>query len=249
MAVSIYPAHQKLSFIYGEERIEYELLKGLFSTRKVIIKVYPDCRVAVTAPENTGESDVLLAVKKKGRWIYEQLREFRQQQEHVRPRQYISGESHYYLGKQYLLKVEELPRTSQSVKMTRGRLEVVVKYKTAEKVREQLISWYKLKAKDIFSKRLDAMLEQALWVERRPSIRVLAMNKQWGSCSPNGRITLNLHLIKAPRECIDYVILHELCHIAEHNHSERFYRLMGQVMPNWESVKERLDSMSGKFIS
>jgi len=249
VAVSIYPAHQKLSFIYGEERIEYELLKGLFSTRKVIIKVYPDCRVAVTAPENTDESDVLSAVKKKGRWIYEQLREFRQQQEHVRPRQYISGESHYYLGKQYLLKVEELPRTAQSVKMTRGRLDVVVKHKTAEKIREQLSCWYKSKAKDIFSKRLDVMLEQALWVEHRPSIRVLAMKKQWGSCSPNGRITLNLHLVKAPRECIDYVILHELCHIAEHNHSERFYRLMGQVMPNWEKVKEKLDSMSAKFIA
>lgn len=55
-----------------------------------------------------------------------------------------------------------------------------------------------------------------------------------GQCSPNGRITLNPHLVKAPRECIDYVVLHELCHIAEHNHSERFYRLMGQVMPQWE---------------
>lgn len=249
MAVSIYPAHQKLSFIYGEERIEYELLKGLFSTRKVIIKVYPDCRVAVTVPENTDKSDVLSAVKKKGRWIYEQLREFRKQQEHVKPRQYISGESHYYLGKQYLLKVEELPSAIQSVKMTRGRLDVIVKHKTAEKVREQLSSWYKSKAKDIFSKRLDAMLEQALWVEHRPAIRVLTMNKQWGSCSPNGRITLNLHLIKAPRECIDYVILHELCHIAEHNHSERFYRLMGQVMPNWEKTKEKLDGMVCEILS
>lgn len=91
------------------------------------------------------------------------------------------------------------------------------------------------------------MLEQALWVEERPPLRILTMQTQWGSCSLNGRITLNPHLVKAPRECIDYVILHELCHIAEHNHSERFYRLMGQVMPNWEEVKERLDGMVSKF--
>ncbi len=63
------------------------------------------------------------------------------------------------------------------------------------------------------------------------------MQTQWGSCSPNGRITLNPLLVKAPRECIDYVILHELCHIAEHNHSERFYRLLSQVMPKWEKTK------------
>lgn len=249
MAVSIYPAHQKLSFIYGEERIEYELLKGLFSTRKVIIKVYPDCRVAVTVPENTDKSDVLSAVKKKGRWIYEQLREFRKQQEHVKPRQYISGESHYYLGKQYLLKIEEHLEAIQVVKMTRGRLNVSLRKKTPEKVRALLAEWYKARAKEIFAKRLTVMLEKALWVSERPAIRVLTMKTQWGSCSPRGLITLNPHLVKAPRECIDYVILHELCHIAEHNHSDRFYRLIGQVMPNWEKVKERLDSMSTKLIT
>lgn len=70
-----------------------------------------------------------------------------------------------------------------------------------------------------------------------------------GSCSPNGRLTLNPNLVKAPRECIDYVILHELCHLAEHNHSERFYRLMGQVMPDWEKTKKRLDGMAGMIFS
>lgn len=72
---------------------------------------------------------------------------------------------------------------------------------------------------------------------------------QWGSCSPNGRITLNPHLVKTPRECIDYVILHELCHIAEHNHSERFYRLLKQVMPHWEKVKACLDGMAALVLS
>ncbi|MNI90038.1 WLM domain protein [compost metagenome] len=75
------------------------------------------------------------------------------------------------------------------------------------------------------------------------------MQTQWGSCSPKGRITLNPHLVKTPRECIDYVILHELCHIAEHNHSERFYRLLTQVMPNWEKVKARLDGMAALVLS
>ncbi|MGL6232893.1 YgjP-like metallopeptidase domain-containing protein [Aeromonas rivipollensis] len=69
-----------------------------------------------------------------------------------------------------------------------------------------------------------------------------------GRCSPHGRITLNPHLVKASRECIDYVILHELCYIAEHNHSESF-RLMSQVMPGWEKTKERLDGMAARLLA
>ena len=75
------------------------------------------------------------------------------------------------------------------------------------------------------------------------------MKTQWGSCSPSGALTLNPHLIKSPRECIDYVIFHELCHLAEHNHSDRFWRLLTQVMPNWEKVKTQLDGMAELYLS
>lgn len=248
MNVPIKPASHLMSFYYGDELIVFERLKRTHTTNRVLIKVHPDCRVAVSAPETADSEVVLSAVKKRGRWIYEQLRDFREQHKHTTPRQYISGESHYYLGKQHLLKVIEAPEQIQRVKLLRGRLEVSVRTKSATRVKELLADWYKERAKETFAKRLDAMLPQTLWVTERPPLRILTMQTQWGSCSPNGRITLNPHLVKAPRECIDYVILHELCHIAEHNHSERFYRLMNQVMPKWENVKERLDGMATLFL-
>lgn len=244
MNVSIKPKHQTMKFRYGDELIAFERVKRLQSTGKVLIKVYPDCRVVASAPADAENEVVLSAVKKRGRWIYEKLRDFRKQMEFTTPRRYISGETHYYLGKQYLLKVNEAPDDIQGVKLLRGKLEVSVRAKSADKVKMLLDDWYKARARETFTKRLDAMLEQALWVNERPPLRLLTMQTQWGSCSPHGRITLNPHLVKAPRECIDYVILHELCHIAEHNHSERFYRLMNQVMPKWEKVKERLDGMA-----
>lgn len=253
MSVPIKPqapgANHTLSFHYGDEQITFEHAKRPQATGKVLIKVHPDCRVIVSSPENAGSDVVLSAVKKRGRWIYEQLRDFRKQREFSTPRQYISGESHYYLGKQYLLKVIEATEQVQGVKLLRGKLEVSVREKSSDKVKELLADWYKARAKETFSKRLDAMLEQALWVDERPPLRILTMQTQWGSCSPAGRITLNPHLVKASRECIDYVILHELCHIAEHNHSERFYRLMNQVMPNWEATKEKLDNLAIKILS
>lgn len=240
---------QTMSFRYGDEQITFERVKRPQATGKVLIKVHPDCRVVVLAPEGVEREALLAAVKKRGRWIYEQLRDFRKQLEFTTARQYISGESHYYLGKQYLLKVIEAPEQVQGVKLLRGKLEVSVRAKSTDKVKELLTDWYKARAKETFAKRLDAMLEQALWVEERPPLRILTMQTQWGSCSPNGRITLNPHLVKAPRECIDYVILHELCHIAEHNHSERFYRLMGQVMPGWEKTKARLDGTAHQLLT
>ena len=250
MTVTIKPQHQvtKLSFSYADEQIDFERLPREGVSTRILIKVLPDCRVQISAPISVSDSEVVAAASKRGRWIYQQLREFRSRQEHIRPRQYISGESHYYLGKQYLLKVIEAPDQVQGVKLLRGKLEVSAKIKNAEKVKELLTDWYKARAKETFAKRLDAMLEQTLWVNERPPLRILTMQTQWGSCSPNSRITLNPHLVKAPRECIDYVILHELCHIAEHNHSERFYRLMGQVMPQWEKTKKRLDGMAYVYI-
>lgn len=239
----------RFEFHYGDHLIPFERVTRRSVSNRILIKVHPDCRVIVSSPEDANNDAVLSAVKKRGRWIYEQLRDFRKQLEFTTPRQYISGESHYYLGKQYLLKVIEAPEQVQGVKLLRGKLEVSVRTKSADKVKELLTDWYKARAKETFAKRLDAMLEQALWVEERPPLRILTMQTQWGSCSPNGRITLNPHLVKAPRECIDYVILHELCHIAEHNHSDRFYRLMGQVMPKWEKTKERLDGMATLITS
>ena len=75
-------------------------------------------------------------------------------------------------------------------------------------------------------------------------MRLQAMRVQWGSCSPTGRITLHPGLVRAPRECIDYVVLHELCHLASHDHSPRFYRLLDRHLPGWKAVKQRLDGMA-----
>ena len=71
---------------------------------------------------------------------------------------------------------------------------------------------------------------------------------QWGSCLPAGRITLNPLLVKAPRECIDYVLLHELCHLLHHNHSPKFYNTLDRHMPGWRAIKEKLDNMVEEFF-
>jgi predicted metal-dependent hydrolase len=242
-------------FIYGNEQIEYEIKERKSDINRLLIKVHPDCHVVVLAPKKANQDAIQIAVRKRSRWICSQLKQFEAQLEHVTPRYYMGGESHYYLGKQYLLKIirpEESSEHLSRIKLLRGKLEIIIldeKDNPAQLVKSSLEHWYKLRAKDVFSRRLSAVLGEVIWVSKRPPIRILSMQNQWGSCSPNGRLTLNTNLVKAPRECIDYVILHELCHIAEHNHSPRFYRLMSEVMPNWEEVKECLDGMAEVLLN
>lgn len=109
--------------------------------------------------------------------------------------------------------------------------------------------WYFAKAQDVFRTRLSALLPTTLWVTTPPALKLQVMQTQWGNCSPGGAITLNPHLVKAPRDCIDYVILHELCHLKEHNHGPAFWGLMERVMPDWERHKVRLDGMAELVLS
>ncbi|MGP4847368.1 M48 family metallopeptidase, partial [Marinobacter sp. 1Y8] len=146
---------------------------------------------------------------------------------------------------------------NSTVKLSRGKLNVELSQSDSELdaeeravlVKRLIDEWYKNKFRSISRERLEALISKASWVKNSPSIKLMTMKKQWGSCSTKGNLILNPHLVKAPKECIDYVILHELCHIAEHNHSEHFWRLLTQVMPNWKEVKARLDGMAELYLN
>ena len=243
------PVPKRLSILYGDQRVFFTRAPRSSNSNKVQIKVHPDLKVVAHAPAEESDEAVVRAVRKRARWILKQVTAFSEQQKHTRPRKYVSGESHYYLGKQYVLKVIIDSNAKQQVKLTRGNLEVTVRQRTALKIKGLIEEWYREKAREVFQRRLKKLLPQTLWVKEPPHVRLLAMKTQWGSCSSQGTLTLNPHLVKAPGVCIDYVLLHELCHIAEHNHSKRFYRLMSQVMPEWEATKERLDKLASSLIN
>jgi hypothetical protein len=251
------------AFIYGNDTIHYEVIRSSVSTdaakkrpRKVVIKVHPDQRVVASAPYNATEDAIHEAVSKRARWIWQHIEEFAKQKDTVLSKRYVSGETQFYLGKRYVLKVLVDNEHVTNVKLSRGRLNVTLKHELSHapedriaKVKPLIDKWYQDKAKTVFHERLAQLLPKATWVKGIPSFRVMAMKKQWGSCSTKGNLMLNPHLVKAPKECIDYVILHELCHIAEHNHSEKFWRLLTQVMPNWKDVKAKLDDMAEMYLN
>ncbi|MCC5934800.1 MAG: M48 family metallopeptidase [Balneolales bacterium] len=223
---------------YGKKSISYELK---FSERKTLgIEVYPDMRVVVIAPEGTADAKIITKVKSKAPWIVKQLRDFEKYQPLSVQKKFVSGETHLYLGRQYILKTE--PGRTGSVKL-RGKY-IHVTTPKQEKTEELLYEWYRVKAEHHFAVIIKELLPE--FVRKEISIKDLIirkMNTRWGSCTPAGTITLNLHLIKAPRRCIEYIILHELCHLVYHKHDSRFYGLLGSLMPNWKNWKEKLELM------
>lgn len=234
---------------YGDEKINFIRKARKSVTSRILIQVNANHQVIVNVPEGASDEVMLLAVRKRARWIWKQLQTFKQQQRSVYPRRYLSGETHYYLGRRYLLKVLEDAKGVEEVKLRRGRFEVTVLKKSPETIRLMLDNWYKERAREVFSHQLDQMLSKTYWLQHKPSFRLFMMRKQWGSCSPQGMLTLNPYLVKAPKRYIDYVLLHELCHIAEHNHSKRFYRLLEELMPDWKQTKVKLDEMADVFLN
>lgn len=232
---------------YGTTTIPFELI---YAPRKTLgITVHPDLRVTVKAPEGSVLADVEAKVRKRATWILKQQRELERYLPHLPPRQYVSGETHRYLGRQYRLKVIEIEIESngkapkEGVKRDGGYIYVHVCDKAdTEHIKGLLDDWYRAHAWRIFAERLEACYPKVEHLGvAYPDLAIRVMRSRWGSCSPKGKITLNVKLIQVPKLYIDYVIFHELCHLQEPNHTPRFYELLDRVLPDWRERRERLN--------
>lgn len=211
---------------------------------KLAITVHPDMRLQVVAPLSSDSSEVLRRVHKRSAWILKQWRYFEQYQPVHPGWRYVPGETIQYLGRQYRLKVHRGPISD--VKLIGKFLHVRTKKQSASKrVRSLVEDWYRQHAAKMFSHRMAVLLDECPSVrnEESPRTSMRRMRNRWGSCSKTGMVLLNPELIKVPIHCIDYVILHELCHLKVQNHSAAFYRLLSRHMPDWEQRKRRLNEI------
>lgn len=223
---------------YGKYKYEYCLIT---QDRKTIsLTVFPDLQITVKAPHNTGDEKVEEFFKRKWTWIEKQLSFFRQFQLTKTKKQYVSGESFLYLGRQYKLIVKKAKENR--VSLQQGRLYLYTTYKVRDSKNNKKIieQWYKDRAKGIFDERYNEMIKKFDYKEM-PKIQIRKMNKRWGSYTSNNKIFLNPLLIYTSKKCIDYVITHELCHVEYKNHNKNFYKLLDKKYPNWEKVKEALE--------
>lgn len=234
---------------YGDERIPYAVVINPRRTERVKINVHHDGKVEVEAPEDATPETIAKAVHKRARWIVSHVSDARKRFAHVLPRDYVSGEQAIYLGRRYSLKVRQVAKADRGVRLKGALLEVASNDTDKQAVRAVVRGWYKVKARDYFQQRIQVVAKSMPWPQDPPPFQLLEMKKQWGNCATGGTVTLNPFLVRAPRECIDYVITHELCHLREHNHSPEFFRLLNRAMPEWKAVKSRLDHMAELLLN
>jgi len=251
----ISPEKMPQKIIYGEQTIDYQIHFVAVRQKKIAIHIHPNGSVQVEAPTNTHLSEINNAVQKRARWVLKHLNQIEIQSSYILPREYISGETHFYLGRRYLLKIHiEKSQNSLSknggVKLIQGKFQIHTMDQSPHYIKMLLWDWYKTQSRIVFHRHLQNIRTNISWMhDELPQWKLLTMKKRWGSCSPKGIITLNPHLVKASNDCIDYVILHEICHLKEHNHSQRFYKLLDQNMPDWKVRKVKLDEMANLFLN
>ncbi len=229
---------------FGEQMIAYSVT---YAKRKTLgITVLPDLSVEVRAPNATDPTAIAEVVRRRAPWILRQQRELEKYLPKQPPRRYVSGETHRYLGRQYRLKVHELSAAEpaiERVKLSSGFLTVWAVNPYDNEQTEALVQdWYRRQAQRVFGERLEALLPrfQPLSIQR-PTLTIRRMKARWGSCGANGVVTLNLKLIQVGKPLIDYVIVHELCHLVEHNHSKRYYALLDRMLPDWRKRRQQLN--------
>lgn len=223
---------------FGKRKIVYRLSTS--DRKRLRISVRPDLSVTVNAPLGQSAEAIERAVESKAYWIARKLDELSEFHPLPTPHRYVGGETFVYLGRQYRLKIQE---GETSPAKLRGRF---LRIQIPDKVDSQMIrgavdDWYRNRALDVFPKAMERCLKIASRQgATEPTLSIRKMRTRWGSCSASNRVTLNLYLILAPLHCIDYVVMHELCHLVEHNHSSAFYRLLTRCMPDWKKRRQVL---------
>ena len=213
--------------------------------RNIHLSVYPPAgRVRISAPSGMNiETIRLYAISRLG-WIKKQQRKLRGQERET-PREYLNRESHYLWGKRYLLKIIERDAPS-AVDVQHSAIHLYIRPDASqEKKQFTLDEWYRRQLKVALPDLI------ALW-EKRVGVRVnefgiKKMKTKWGTCNPDARrIWVNLELAKKPKECLEYIVVHEMVHLLEHHHNERFIALMDDMLPKWRSLRDDLNRLPVK---
>jgi hypothetical protein len=223
---------------FGSRRIAFRLCRE--PRQRLRIVVTPDMKVEVHAPARVDEERVLAAVRARLPWIARTLDRVEQFQPLPAPRRYVSGETFRCLGRQYRLRIRAGIR--QPLKLSGQFLELAVPRGTApDAVRRAVEAWYRRRAREVFAR----CLEKWGGVAKRHGVPdgpwgLRTMRRRWGSCSATGRLTLNTALVQAPLHCVEYVIVHELCHRKRPSHDRTFQSLLGRILPDWQRRKDLL---------
>lgn len=215
--------------------------KVIYSGRRTLgISILPDSSVIVRVPYRTSEKTISRLVQEKALWIIKHRDNYRIQHKNKLNRLYVNGEKYFFRGIESVLKIEKSKKTF--VRFNNNTIELgLEKTDDAKAIKKLLYEGYKDEALVVLPVILNRIIERYEDQKFKPTGLVIrTMKRRWGSCSNRGKITLSTELIKLPDMYIEYVIIHELCHLRHHNHGSGYYNLLSELFPDWKVIRKEL---------
>ena len=241
------PAHGRLAF--GSTVVRYTLVRSTRRTKTVEVQIDGRRHIRVAAPAAASTEKIQRLLRARSRWLIPRLK---RDDEPVTPHEYVNGETFLYLGRQARLRISGAkPDEESSVRLSRGRFEVRIRPALRagverRRVREALQDWYRFRAQAKLAERVQIVAVE-LGVE--PS-RVLVRDQagRWGSCNKDGVLRFNWRIISAPLSVVDYVVVHELAHLAGHkHHAAPFWSMLARLLPDYEDRRAALRTRGYEF--
>jgi len=225
---------------YGTKEITFEIKRGK-RKKTAAIHVTPAANVVISVPRDLEEERVCEIIEKKARWILEKKESMNSRSHFNVTKEFVSGESFLYLGKQYRLKVTKSSAREKACRLVAGRLQVQIGEDLdaelhKEAVKKALVEWYRKHAEEKILERLPHIARKA--GIKPKAVEIKNQHKRWGSCSRSGVVRFNWKVVMTPISVIDYVIAHELCHLIQENHSPQFWQKVQTICPDY-NLKRR----------
>lgn len=224
------------------QQVDYRLRRNARRVRALSLLVSPQGEIELRVPMNTPQGEIDAMLRRNQQWIITNRARAAQ-----RPASapLVTGSVVTVLGEEWVLHISAGGRAAADADIAGRRLRIIAANEDAARV--ALDRWYRHYAEQVFGARLAALCAGLPWPQEPPALRLRTMKSRWGSCSKSG-VRLNTRLIKAPLACVDMVIVHELCHLREMNHSPAFYALMDQAMPDWRQHSRELDRIGASLM-
>jgi len=227
----------KLSTQYGDKTIEFEVE---YRNRKTLaIQIQPVDKILVLSPKGIPAEIIKEKVKSKSKWIIKKLLDFKDMGYLLFNREFVNGEAFMYLGRNYSLQIL-LDKNLQRIKveLSDGKLSIYTPIKEQPVLKKAMEKWYRREAKKIILKRIE-FYKPKVSIEPR-AIKIKEQKKRWGSCTSKGDLLFNWRTVMAPSPVIDYIIVHEMSHLTNKNHSSKFWKSVELILPDYKIRKKWL---------
>ena len=213
--------------------LNYTIARSKKRKKTISLQVKADGTAVVCAPHRTPIPEIDKFVREKESWLWRKIRENGERQKEIKAKEYVTGEIFFFLGEPHPLRIEAAALGCDKLAFLCAQF--VLASDKVSQGRELFVDWYRKSAQEYIGERVDHFSQALNLIPR--GIRISNARHRWGSCSQDNHLHFSWRLIMAPRPVIDYLVVHELAHMKEKNHSERFWGLVGKTIADYKKQR------------